>query len=51
MKVLKLGYGHREVPCTKIYPPKKLGITKMRPVLDWWNILWPVFLVGLGLRK
>ncbi len=51
MKVLKLGYGHREVPCTKIYPPKKLGITKMRPVLDWWNILWPVFLVGLGVRK
>jgi len=50
MKVLKLGYGHTEVPATKIYPPKALGITKMRPVLDWWNILRPVFLVGLGLR-
>jgi dolichol-phosphate mannosyltransferase len=51
MKVLKLGYRHTEVPVTKIYPPKRLGITKMRPVLDWWNILRPVFLVGLGLRK
>jgi dolichol-phosphate mannosyltransferase len=51
MKVLKLGYRHTEVPVTKIYPPKKLGITKMRPVVDWWNILRPVFLVGMGLRK
>jgi len=51
MKVLKLGYRHKEVPCTKVYPPKKLGITKMRPVTDWWNILRPIFLVGFGLRK
>ncbi|MEM7201915.1 MAG: glycosyltransferase family 2 protein [Planctomycetota bacterium] len=51
MKVLKLGFKHREVPATKIYPPKKLGITKMRPIVDWWRILRPIFMIGFGLRK
>ncbi len=50
-KVLKLGYRHREVPCTKIYPPKSLGYTKMKPVTGWWNILRPIFLLGLGLKN
>ncbi len=50
-KVIKLGYRHVEVPCTKIYPPKSEGVTKMRPVLDWWNIMRPIFLLGLGLRR
>jgi dolichol-phosphate mannosyltransferase len=50
-KVLRLGYKHKEVPCTKIYPPRKLGITKMKPITGWWSILRPVFLLGLGLRK
>lgn len=50
-KVIKLGYRHTEVPCTKIYPPKKLGITKMRPVIDWWSILRPIFLLGFGIRR
>ena len=50
-KVLRLGYRHREVPCTKTYPPRSTGITKMRPVVDWWSILRPVLLLGLGLRR
>lgn len=51
MKLLKLSeYRTTEVPCTKIYPQKKLGRTKMRPVTDWWRILRPVFLLGTGLR-
>ncbi len=50
-KVIKLGYRHKEVPCTKIYPSKKLGITKMRPVIDWWAILRPIFLLGFGIRR
>lgn len=50
-KVIKLGYRHVEVPCTKIYPSKKLGITKMRPVIDWWSILRPIFLLGFGIRR
>jgi len=49
-KVLKLGYQHREVPCTKLYPPKSLGYTKMKPIVGWWNILRPIFLLGFGLR-
>ncbi len=51
MKLLKLRYGTREVPISKIYPPKAMGRTKMRPVLDWWRMLRPVFLVGLGFRR
>ncbi|NIR49738.1 glycosyltransferase family 2 protein [candidate division KSB1 bacterium] len=50
MKILKLGYNTKEVPCTKIYPPKKIGRTKMRPLLDWWKMLRPIFLVGFGIR-
>ena len=49
-KVLKLGYKHTEVPCTKIYPCRSLGYTKMKPVIGWWSILRPIFLLGLGLR-
>jgi dolichol-phosphate mannosyltransferase len=50
-KVIKLGYKTTEVPVTKIYPPKKLGYTKMKPITGWWSILRPLFLLGLGLRK
>ena len=50
-KMIKCGFRHTEVPCTKIYPPKKIGNTKMRPILDWWDILKPVFLMGFGIKK
>jgi len=50
-KVIRLGYKTTEVPVTKIYPPKKLGYTKMKPITGWWSILRPLFLLGLGLRK
>ena len=50
-KAIKLGYKTTEVPVTKIYPPKKLGYTKMRPITGWWSILRPLFLLGLGIRK
>lgn len=36
---------------TKRYPPRELGQTKMKPVVDWWNILRPLVYVGLGIRK
>jgi dolichol-phosphate mannosyltransferase len=49
-KMIRCGYRHTEVPCTKIYPAKKLGITKMKPIIGWWDILRPVFLLGFGLR-
>jgi len=50
-KVIKLGYKTTEVPVTKIYPPKKLGYTKMQPISGWWSILRPLFLLGLGIRS
>lgn len=50
-KMIQLGYRHTEVPCTKIYPPRALGYTKMKPVLDWWNILSPVLLLGFAIRR
>jgi dolichol-phosphate mannosyltransferase len=50
-KMIALGYQHIEVPCTKIYPPRKLGNTKMKPIVGWWDILRPVFLLGLRMKR
>jgi len=50
-KTIKLGYRVKEVPVSKVYPPKNIGYTKMRPIIDWWLIIKPVFLLGLGLVK
>lgn len=50
-KVITCGYRTKEVPVTKIYPPKQLGYTKMQPIVGWWSILRPLILLGLGLRK
>ena len=50
-KAITLGYKVREVPVTKIYPPKKLGYTKMRPWVGWWSILKPLVYLGLGIKK
>ena len=51
LKAIRLGYRHREVPVTKIYPTGGVSYTKMRPWIDWWSILRPVLYLGLGLRK
>jgi dolichol-phosphate mannosyltransferase len=50
-KAITLGFSHTEVPCTKIYPPRALGYTKMRPIVGWWDILRPVLLLGLRIRR
>jgi dolichol-phosphate mannosyltransferase len=50
-KAIKLGYRTTEVPVTKIYPPAKLGYTKMKPFIGWWSIMRPVILLGLGIKK
>lgn len=50
-KAVKLGYRVKEVPVTKIYPPKALGYTKMKPVTGWWSILRPLIFLGLGIKK
>ena len=51
IKLLKLGYRTTEVPVSKIYPPKAVGNTKVRPLVDWWHMLAPVFIVGLGIER
>ena len=50
-KAIRLGYRVTEVPVTKIYPPRSLGYTKMKPITGWWSILRPVVYLALGLRK
>lgn len=51
LKAIKLGYRTTEVPVTKIYPPAKIGYTKMKPIAGWWSILRPIILLGLGIKK
>lgn len=50
-KAITLGYKFKEVPVTKIYPSRKLGYTKMRPVLGWWSILKPIFYLGFRIKS
>jgi len=38
-----------EVPVTKIYPGRPC--TKIRPIVDWYRILRPFFLLTLGLKR
>lgn len=49
-KMIRLGYVVREVPVTKIYPPRHLGYTKMKPITGWWSILRPIVLLALRLK-
>jgi dolichol-phosphate mannosyltransferase len=51
LRTIRLGYRTCEVPVTKVYPPKKLGQTKMKPLSGWWSILRPLVYVGLGLKE
>ena len=51
LRSIQLGYRTVEVPVTKIYPPKQVGQTKMKPIVGWWSILRPLVYVGFGLRK
>jgi len=50
-KAIKLGYNFKEAAVTKFYPPKKLGYTKMKPIVGWWSILRPLVFLGLGIKK
>jgi dolichol-phosphate mannosyltransferase len=48
--VLKLKYKFGEVPVSKIYPSRK-KYSKIRPFLDWWPIIKPLFYLLLRIRK
>ncbi len=51
LRAIQAGFRTAEVAVTKVYPPKKLGQTKMKPITGWWSILRPLVYVGLGIRK
>ena len=51
MRVLMLGFKSAEAPVSKIYPRREQGNTKMPPIIGWWKMLYPLFVIGLGLRK
>lgn len=50
-KAVTLGYRTVEVGCTKIYPPRKVGYTKMRPLVGWWSILRPLVFLRLKIKS
>lgn len=50
-KTITLGYKFTESFVTKIYPPKKLGYTKMKPITGWWSIFRPLVFLRLGIKK
>ncbi|MBN1870204.1 MAG: glycosyltransferase family 2 protein [Candidatus Omnitrophica bacterium] len=50
-KAITLGFKVTEAPVTKIYPSRKVGYTKMRPLSGWWSILRPLFYLGWGIKK
>lgn len=51
LRAARVGHRIAEVPVSKVYPPKKLGQTKMKPFSGWWSILRPLVYVGLGIKK
>ena len=50
-QTIRLKYRVLEVPVTKIYPDKKLGYSKMVPIVSWWSILRPIFYLYFGIKK
>lgn len=51
LRAIELGYKTTEVPVTKVYPPRHMGQTKMRPVIDWWSLLRPLVFKSLRLKR
>src|SRR6059036_1010333 len=51
LQAIRLGYRTAEVPVTKVYPPRHLGQTKMKPLIGWWSILRPLVYAGLRFRR
>ena len=51
IRTIRLNYRTAEVPVTKIYPPRSLGQTKMKPITGWWSMLRPLVFLGLRMRR
>lgn len=50
-KVITLGYKVKEVPVSKNYLPNVKNYSKIRPVIDWWKLARPIFLLKLGIKN
>ena len=52
-KMLSLGYKVKEIPVTKSYKHFRRGdsYSHIRPIVDWWSIVRPIFYLAFGLRK
>lgn len=50
-KAIRRGYRVCEAPVTKVYHPKKVGYSKMVPILDWWRLIRPLVYLRLGVWK
>jgi len=51
-KTIKSGSRVTEAPVTKRYPKdRKIGYTKMIPVISWWSILRPLIFLRFGIKK
>ncbi len=51
LQAIRMGYRTVEVAVTKVYPPRRLGQSKMKPITGWWSILRPLVYLGLGIKK
>jgi dolichol-phosphate mannosyltransferase len=51
IRSIQLGHRTVEAAVSKVYPPKRIGQTKMKPITGWWSMLKPLVLVGLRIRK
>jgi hypothetical protein len=49
-KLLTAGIRYTELPVTKTFHRKK-GYTKMKVFVDWWQVVKPLVLLRLGLKK
>jgi dolichol-phosphate mannosyltransferase len=50
--VLKRGFRVTEVPVSKTYPAqRRVRYSHVRPIVDWWSGLRPIFYLVLGLKR
>ena len=49
-KVVRLAYRRKEVPVSKLYPPKGDAYTKVRPFTGWWSMIKPLVYLVFGIK-
>ena len=50
-KVIKLGYGVKEVPVSMVYPTDGRPYSKIKPFSGWWSMVRPLVLLSLNIRR